>query len=168
MLTSLLCKLIPTRHSYANSSLRCTKIEHAFLTVLKVRSTQKKENWQKPKWNFGKRKTETIKTDPHYNRSKYFLKVITSNQHLSFLGNCNNSLVSTIINSTTEPSGILIRLMHSQISCSEQNPSPQNMEGGTSSSWVRRGDGGILNDTLFTSPATLIPRSGTAIKPHKW
>lgn len=82
MLTRLLCELIPARRSYANSSLRCTKIEHTFLTVvLKVGSTIKighKKNWQEPKWAFGKRKTKTIKTDLHYNRSKYFLRVITS------------------------------------------------------------------------------------------
>lgn len=133
--------------------------------VQNTNRTQKKRKLAKTKMNLWQKEDENNKNRSTLQPFKVFSE--SYNQHLSFLGKCNNSLVSTIINSTTDPSGILIRLMHSQMSCSEQNPSPQNMEGGTSSSWVRRGDGGILNDTLFTSPATLIPRSGTAIKPHK-
>lgn len=82
--------------------------------------------------NLWQKEDENNKNRPTLQPFKVFSE--SYNQQLSFLGKCNNSLVSTIINSTTEPSGILIRLMHSQMSCSEQNPSPQNMEGGTSSS----------------------------------
>lgn len=135
MLTRLLCELIPARPSYANSSLRCTKIEHTFLTVLKVGSTIQIGHTQKlarTKMSLWQKEDENNKNRPTLQPFKVFSE--NYNQHLSFIGKCNNSLVSTIINSTTEPSGILIRLMHSQMSCSEQNPSPQNMEGGTSSS----------------------------------